>query len=487
MDEMLDISDLNFDDPKSGNLGGDIELLMNTKIKDKNYFKNGGGLDDIDNLDNELNQMAEDLPDYGGNRSSYRASSNLFDNENSNEGESSIRFQDKPFVGQASDQFGDNLEDSKTWDGYGKFNEIPVFPDRSAQQAMPTMTKDELLKEKFHLLRRLEKLEKDGYKLSKQYTIESSYSEMKSEYDSFEEDKRKKNAIAFQAKSLLFCIQGLEWANSIMNPFDIDIDGLSSEIEDHIENKDYEGVFEELYEKYKTKSNLPPELKLIFMLGGTTAMYVGRKKLMKSSGLGDIFSNYPNVAKYAEEAMVRDMMMENQLKQQQQQNSFGIPTMNQNNMVYTQNPMLPGRNGMGPPPPMATQGPGAIPPPTSRQGNNNLADSVAMKSPRFPSAASSNMRPEMRGPKDITSIISGLKTKTLQIQTAKSPSIKKTGLASVPEQNQDSFSEENSIVSDLSFGGGGGDISKSSEQRKKSRRSRSASSNHGGKTISLDL
>jgi hypothetical protein len=93
--------------------------------------------------------------------------------------------------------------------------------------------------------------------------------------------------------------------------------------------------------------------------------------------------------------------------------------------------------GMGPPPPMATQGPNAIPPPIHRPGNNNYArpdlnmsrnsfagvdDGISLREnyerPDIQERTSKRQapRPEMRGPSDITDILSGLKTKTINIQ-----------------------------------------------------------------------
>ena len=39
-------------------------------------------------------------------------------------------------------------DDQKTWDGFSKFNEIPVNPAASTEPAQPKMT-EELLREKF--------------------------------------------------------------------------------------------------------------------------------------------------------------------------------------------------------------------------------------------------------------------------------------------------------------------------------------------------
>jgi hypothetical protein len=99
--------------------------------------------------------------------------------------------------------------------------------------------------------------------------------------------------------------------------------------------------------------------------------------------------------------------------------------------------------GMGPPPPLATQGPNAVPPPIGRPGNNNFArpdlkftsyegrsnfeDGINLREnnerPDFQDRTSkrSQSRPEMKGPSDITDILSGLKTKTINIQQPNTP------------------------------------------------------------------
>jgi len=106
-------------------------------------------------------------------------------------------------------------------------------------------------------------------------------------------------------------------------------------------------------------------------------------------------------------------------------------------MTNMMNPEPP--KGMGPPPPLATQGPNAVPPPINRPGNNNYArpdlnlsrsnfeDGINLRenferpdvqertSRRQPS------RPEMKGPSDISDILSGLKTKTINIQQPPTP------------------------------------------------------------------
>ena len=53
----------------------------------------------------------------------------------------------------------------------------------------PKLSKEELLKEKFGYLRKLEQLEKKGVELSKKYTMESPLNEMVGEYEMIMDEK----------------------------------------------------------------------------------------------------------------------------------------------------------------------------------------------------------------------------------------------------------------------------------------------------------
>ena len=101
------------------------------------------------------------------------------------------------------------------------------------------------------------------------------------------------------------------------------------------------------------------------------------------------------------------------------------------NLMNPEDPKpMPGR---GPPPPLATQGPNAVPPPMGRPGNNSYArpdlnfsksnyeDGISLREnlerPDMQDRSRRQQsRPEMKGPSDINDIISGLKTKTINIQ-----------------------------------------------------------------------
>ena len=456
----LNNSDFGFEN-KSSNFGGGLELLMNDKVKDANRPVSDIDLDDLNNLENELNDLVDDIPS-----TTYKPKSDLFNNPTSSfeEKQPSVRFSDD--IGQSTSQMD---SDNKTWDGFGKFNNIPLNPDKAFSNE-PKMSKEELLREKFKYLRKLEALEKKGVELSKKYNMESSLQEMQGEYETIMEEKSKQNSVKFQGNMLMAVINGIEFLNGKFDPFDIKLDGWSEQVQENI--NDYDDVFAELYEKYKSKASMAPELKLLFQLGGSAMMVHMTNTMFKSAmpGMDDIFRQNPDLMRSFQNAAVNSMA----------QTSPGFSGFMSNMM----NPEPRPSQGMGPPPPLATQGPNAVPPPIGRPGNNNYAsrgesnfsrsnftdDGISLREnferPDLQERTSKRQgpRPEMKGPSDISDILSGLKTKTINIQENNSQS------------NQVNDSSTISI-SDLKELQSEGNMPKRSGRRKKS----------ASNTISLDI
>jgi hypothetical protein len=76
-------------------------------------------------------------------------------------------------------------------------------------------------------------------------------------------------------------------------------------------------------------------------------------------------------------------------------------------------PIIPSNN-RGPPPPMETQGPHAAPPPV-RPGYVPLNNRPDINASRNVEPAQKSTRPEMKGPSDISNLLSGLKVKKTEI------------------------------------------------------------------------
>jgi hypothetical protein len=463
MNDIIELSSLDLDNsfnfesaPKSTNFGSGIELLMNDKIKD-NKPTSDIDLDDLNNLENELNDLAGDSTSY----SSFKPKSDLF---GGNDEKPSVRFSEANTTGQNTAETSGN---SKTWDGYGKFNNVPINPDRHVP-SQPQMTKEETLREKFKFLRKLEALEKKGVELSKKYNMDSSLQEMMGEYETIMEEKTRLNSVKFQGNMLMAVINGMEFLNNRFDPFDIKLDGWSEQINENI--TDYDDIFGEMYEKYKSKATMAPELKLLFQLGGSAMMVHMTNTMFKSSmpGMDDILRQNPDLMRSFQNAAVNSMAGSNP----------GFSGFMSNMM--NPEPQAPS-SGRGPPAPLATQGPNSASPPSNRAGNNsygnrpdlsmgrnNFADDGISLSENYGNTNDQTRRPsrpEMKGPSDISDILSGLKTKTINIQEAR---------PQTSNNNNDSSTISISDLKDLQSGG---------NLPKKSRRKPKSDSN----TISLDI
>jgi hypothetical protein len=296
------------------------------------------------------------------------------------------------------------------------------------------MTPEELLKEKFIILRKLEALEKKGVKLTKKYGMESSLSEMQGEYEMIIADKERSNSCKFQGRMLMAAVTGLEFLNNKFDPFDIKLDGWAEQINENIE--DYDDIFSELHDKYKSKAKMSPELKLLFQLGGSAIMVHMTNTMFKSSlpGMDDIMRQNPELMKQFTQAAVNSMsetnpgfsgFMNNVMgSQSQQQHQRSMPPPNfangyppsavQTQTVRSQRPV--NRPDMN----------------MARGGSNdgiNISEQYASVGPEAPEQSkpsnkpTSSVRPEMKGPSDINDLLSGLKKKTINVPKSDSGTI----------------------------------------------------------------
>ena len=158
--------------------------------------------------------------------------------------------------------------------------------------------------ERQEMLFKLKRLESRGIPLSKHYSASSSLEEMKEEYSRLKNQRDVENSIKFQRKTMLAFASGVEFLNSKFDPFDVKLDGWSESLHENL--SDYDDVFEELHEKYKAKTNIAPELKLLMMLGGSAVMFHMTNSLFKNSmpQMDDILKNNPDLARQFASAAV---------------------------------------------------------------------------------------------------------------------------------------------------------------------------------------
>lgn len=406
-----EIEEIDIGGSKSSNFGGGIELLMNDKKKASGKNSSDIDIDDLNNLEDELNDLTD-------------TNTNSFKNIKSDIFSGSFKLNQDPVDDYQNEEINndslnlgtsiniDTDKNKETWDGFNKFNNVPINPDLTGSPE-PPMKKEDILREKFTYLQKLEALEKKGVKLTKKYDMESNLLEMKGEYESVIAEKEKSNSVKFQGKMLMACITGIEFLNNRFDPFDLKLDGWSEQINENID--DYDEIFSELHEKYKSKATMAPELKLLFQLGGSALMVHMTNSMFKSAmpGMDDIMRQNPDLMQQFTSAAVNSMSSTNP----------GLGGF-MNSMMgggSSQPPRPPPRQvpqnqpfNMPPPPPMETQGPRAPAPPV-RPGYVPLPNRPDINASRDIPKNEKSKRPEMKGPSDISNILSGLKVNKTEV------------------------------------------------------------------------
>jgi len=414
----ISVSDPNIGGNKSVNFGPGAEMLMNPNKQKSSSPRSDINITDLNNIDN----MNLDAVMPKKKRPSFSdIGSNLFSSPpNTNKNNISLKpvnikkpIEVKPPLNMATER-----EKKQTNDGFKTFNEIPVNPTIVPEG--PKMTPEELLREKLGYLRKLETLEKKGITLTKKYTMESPLAEMKGEYEMIKADKEKKNSVKFQQKILLACVSGIEFLNNKFDPFDIKLDGWSEAVNENVD--EYDEVFGELHEKYGGKTKMAPELKLLFMLGGSAAMLHMTNTMFKSSmpGMDDIMRQNPELMQQFQNAAMNTMSQQNPGFSGFMNGVMGGPEMMSPPMMQPQmtppmgSPPGPNQEMRRNPPRMSRN----IRPDVraSRMTSNINNDAINVRD-NFEKINKSR-RPEMKGPSELDDILSGLKTKKINLKQA---------------------------------------------------------------------
>ena len=395
--------------------GGGAEFLMNVK---KTTPQNSSiDLGDLESFENEMNSLsASSTGPVSAPASDSRilgGLSNMFGLGGSDE--------PKVNLGQATKETASG--NTKTWDGYGKFSDIPADKPIASK-----MSERDKLRKKKMMLKRLEEWRAKGLVSGSHFSNETPYEEVEDEYETALEDKKKGESKKLYSWWFMTFVNTVEYANAAFNPFDINLDGWGEQVNDDIDS--YDEIFGELYDKYKG-GKLSPEIALLLRLGFSAAVvnFTNRALSSATPGFNDVIRQSPELMKMFTNATVNSMA--------QQSPGFAFA----NNLV---NPEPSGHgqgHGQGPPKAMdpRTAAPPQRPGMVFTEQQSSRPDISAVRGAMFsePGVDLNNkfenpnsygrppirndprndpQRPEMAGPKNIDSILSGLKPKTVNIQ-----------------------------------------------------------------------
>lgn len=150
---------------------------------------------------------------------------------------------------------------------------------------------DMLRQEKSELLFKFNKLNIKGQWSSLRLDMNSSLDEIKNEYERVRNEIQTERSVAFFKRMLLLGVQGIEMMNNKFDPLGVDLDGWSEAMGYSMENQEYDEVMAELYEKYKGRGQMSPEMRLIFMIISSATMFTISKKITKMDS-GNPFKSF---------------------------------------------------------------------------------------------------------------------------------------------------------------------------------------------------
>jgi len=185
--------------------------------------------------------------------------------------------------------------------------------DTTYSETTEKESKEDIMLKKLDMLRKLSELRMLGIKLSQNYNIDSDYDMMKFEYELHHGIRAKKNAVQWMSNMMLNGVYFLEMANETYDPFSLKLNGWSDIM--NAQEGDYYEVMGELYEKYKQPGkSVSPELRLIFMMGGTALkLHMANNRAESSPTVDEHLRNNPELA-----AKLRQQAAADRIKKQTQ-------------------------------------------------------------------------------------------------------------------------------------------------------------------------
>ena len=326
--------DINIDGENSASIGLDLlansSKMINMEKDDKNE-ENHQEIDLINNSENsEKHKNDNEVEEEDNESSSSSSNNNQKDNLNISDSDTDYN---KNYTESKNNNYSDNLDD--------------------------------IVEQKKKLLYEFERLKKRGIPITKHFTLASNLDEMQFEFDRLKKQREIENSIMFSRKMLMAFVTAVEFLNNRFDPFELKLDGWSEQVHEGL--NEYDDIFEELHEKYKSTGKVSPEIKLLLTLGGSAFMFHLTNNIFKSS-----ISKFENVA--ANNPDIINEMMNNKSPQSSQPQA---PQMDIGNILGMMSNMSGMMNNMQPPP-MSNNSPSTNKSMDGPQGVDTLLESLSM-------------------------------------------------------------------------------------------------------------
>jgi hypothetical protein len=148
----------------------------------------------------------------------------------------------------------------ETNDGFRNMNAEPLF---GSSRSQPRMSEENLMKEKYEIMRKFDRLAKLGVPMRKRFTMDSPIEEMRMELEFIRREKAMDQTIKQFCDWYITGMSAMEWGSKnmpILQAFGLKLDGLSESAQMNV--GDMEEDFEELYDLYGDKLKMHPLVRI---------------------------------------------------------------------------------------------------------------------------------------------------------------------------------------------------------------------------------
>ena len=145
----------------------------------------------------------------------------------------------------------------ETNDGFRNMNANPYG------NSSPRVSEEYVMKEKYEILRKFDRLQKLGVPMRKRFTLDSPIDEMKMELEFIRKEKAMDQTIKQFCDWYITGMSAMEWSSKnvpLMQAFGLKLDGLSESAQMNV--GDMEEDFEELYDLYGDKLKMHPLVRI---------------------------------------------------------------------------------------------------------------------------------------------------------------------------------------------------------------------------------
>ena len=240
-----------------------------------------------------------------------------------------------------SEQSGEYDEGGPYQESESEYRGGNFYDDQQAMAERNNENYDTKQKKKFRkqeMLAKLLALRAKGIELTKQFDMDSSYSEIEFEYFTQKKALDAEASVKFQRQFLVAAVTGLEYLNKRFDPIGAKLNGWSESVISDVDS--YDDVFRKLYEKYSSRAELPPEIELMVLLVGSAFMFHMTNSILESA-MGGAFNK--TVVKNTVPPSVSDNI--NNVMKKTNESEMSGPSFNLSGIL----------GGVGPPPPISNE------------------------------------------------------------------------------------------------------------------------------------